>query len=29
MGIMDIGMLDVAGSEQEFGLQLGRACFSS
>lgn len=27
--IVDIGLLDIAGSEQEFGLQLGRACFSS
>lgn len=27
--IVDIGLQDVAGAEQEFGLQLGRACFSS
>jgi len=26
--ILDIGLLDVAGSEQEFGIQVGRACFS-
>lgn len=27
--IVDIGLLDVAGQEQEFGIQVGRACFSS
>lgn len=27
--ILDIGLADVAGSEQEFGLKLGRACFTS
>jgi len=27
--ILDVGMKDVAGSEQEFGIKVGRACFQS
>lgn len=27
--ILDIGLKDVAGSEQEFGIEIGQACFSS
>jgi collagen type I/II/III/V/XI/XXIV/XXVII alpha len=27
--VMDVGFKDVAGSDQEFGIELGKACFSS